>query len=55
MSDNKNYSSESILQKRIKSFKKIKRGYFALIFLGGLYLLSFLNPIIYKLIKTLIL
>ena len=46
MSDNKTYSSESVLQKRIKSFKKIKRGYFALIFLGGLYLLSFLNPIL---------
>ncbi len=39
------YKSESVLQRRIKNFKKIKQGYYALLILGGLYLLSFFNPL----------
>ena len=37
--------SESILQKRIKRFKSIKRGYYSLIAIISLYILSLLSPI----------
>ncbi len=37
--------SHSILQKRIRKFKSMKRGYYSFIILTTLYLLSFLNPI----------
>ena len=42
--DEKNYS-ESILQKRIKRFKSIKRGYYSLIGLVLFYLLSLISPL----------
>ena len=38
-------SSESIFQKRLKRFKSIKRGYYSLIILALLYILSLLGPI----------
>lgn len=38
--------SESIFQKRIKNFKKIKRAYYSLILIGILYLVSFFAPIL---------
>ena len=41
-----NNQSESILQKRVKNFKKIKRGYYSLLALGILYLISFFNPLL---------
>ena len=37
--------SESILQKRIKRFKSIKRGYYSLIAIIFLYILSLLSPL----------
>ena len=37
--------SESILQKRIKRFKSIKRGYYSLIAIISLYILSLLSPL----------
>ncbi len=37
--------SESLFQKRLKRFRSIKRGFYSLWILGGLYLLSFLNPL----------
>lgn len=40
-----NKLSHSILQKRIRKFKSMKRGYYSFIILTTLYLLSFLNPI----------
>lgn len=40
------FKSESILEKRWKNFKKIKRGYYALIIIGFLYLLSFFFPLL---------
>lgn len=43
---NNTVSSESIMQKRVKSFKKIKRAYYSLVVLGILYLISFLNPLL---------
>ena len=39
-------NSESINQKRWKKFKSIKRGYYSFILIIGLYLLSFLLPIL---------
>ena len=42
--DEKNYS-ESILQKRIKRFKSIKRGYYSLIGLVLFYVLSLISPL----------
>jgi len=36
--------SLSLLAKRIRQFKRIKRGYYALIFIVTLYVLSFFNP-----------
>ena len=39
------YNNESILQKRWKKFKSLKRGYFSLIILLSLYMLSFFLPI----------
>ncbi len=39
------FKSESILQKRIKNFKRIKRGYYSLILITIAYLLSFLAPL----------
>ena len=44
---NKNLS-ESILQKRINRFKSIKRGYYSLIILISLYVLSMCAPIIFN-------
>tara|TARA_Y100001968_G_C19411410_1_gene746504 strand:+ start:960 stop:2141 length:1182 start_codon:yes stop_codon:yes gene_type:complete len=38
--------SESILQKRIKRFKSIKRGYYSLIAISILYILSLLSPLL---------
>ena len=38
--------SESILQKRIRNFKKIKRAYYSLLGIGILYLISFFNPLL---------
>ena len=38
--------SESILQKRIKRFKSIKRGYYSLILITLLYTLSLLSPLL---------
>ena len=44
---NKNITkSDSILKKRIRRFKSIKRGYYSFIILISLYLLSFLSPIL---------
>ena len=40
-----NKLSESILQKRIKRFKSIKRGYYSLIAIVSLYILSLLSPL----------
>ena len=40
-----NKLSESILQKRIKRFKSIKRGYYSLIAIISLYILSLLSPL----------
>ena len=37
--------SESILQKRIKRFKSMKRGYYSLIILTSLYIISLLGPL----------
>ena len=37
--------SESILQKRIKRFKSMKRGYYSLIILISLYMISLLGPL----------
>ena len=37
--------SESILQKRIKRFKSIKRGYYSLLALIFLYVLALLGPL----------
>ena len=42
---NKKDDSESIFQKRLKRFKSIKRGYYSLIILAFLYILSLLGPI----------
>jgi microcin C transport system permease protein len=41
----KKTNSHSILQKRIRKFKTMKRGYYSFIILISLYLLSFLNPL----------
>ncbi len=41
-----NFNNDSILQKRWKKFKSLKRGYYSLIVLLTLYLLSFLLPFI---------
>ena len=44
---NKNITkSDSILKKRIRRFKSIKRGYYSFILLVTLYLLSFFAPIL---------
>ena len=43
---NKITKSDSILQKRLRRFKSIKRGYYSFIILVILYMLSFLAPII---------
>ncbi len=40
--------SESILQKRIKRFKSIKRGYYSLIILVSLYVLSICSPLLFN-------
>ena len=37
--------SESILQKRIKRFKSMKRGYYSLVIIISLYLISLLGPL----------
>ena len=38
--------SDSILRKRIRRFKSIKRGYYSFILLISLYLISFIAPLI---------
>lgn len=38
-------NSESILQKRIRKFKSMKRGYYSFLILFSLYIISFLNPL----------
>jgi len=38
--------SESVIQKRIRNFKKIKRAYYSLIVLGILYFISFFNGLL---------
>ena len=40
------YNNQSILQKRWKKFKSLKRGYFSLIIFLSLYFISFLLPLI---------
>ena len=40
-----NQISESILQKRIKRFKSMKRGYYSLIILIAFYFISILGPL----------
>jgi microcin C transport system permease protein len=40
------YKSESIFQRRVRNFKKIKRAYYSLIIIVSLYLLSFLAPLL---------
>ncbi len=40
------YKPESIFQRRLKNFKKIKRAYYSLLLIGILYLLSFLAPLL---------
>ena len=40
-----NTTSESILQKRIKRFKSIKRGYYSLLLIIFLYIISLLGPL----------
>ena len=44
MSNNKDLIHESILQKRWKKFKGLKRGYYSLIILISLYIISFFLP-----------
>ena len=44
--ENKITISDSILQKRLRRFKSIKRGYYSFIILVILYMLSFLAPIL---------
>ena len=41
---NKKTKSESLLKKRWKKFKKLKRAYYALILIISLYIISFFNP-----------
>ena len=43
---NKRIKSESILRKRIRKFKGLKRGYYSFIILITLYIISFLNPLL---------
>ena len=38
--------SDSILKKRVRRFKSIKRGYYSLIILSSLYLISLIAPVI---------
>ena len=42
---NNSVKSDSILKKRIRRFKSIKRGYYSFIIVISLYLISFLLPI----------
>jgi len=44
--NNSPIKSNSILQKRIRRFKSIKRGYYSFILLLSLYLISFISPVI---------
>ena len=43
--ENTNYISESILRKRIRRFKSIKRGYYSFLILVTLYILSICAPL----------
>ena len=45
MEQNKINTSESILKKRIRRFKSIKRGYYSFILLISLYIFSFIAPL----------
>jgi microcin C transport system permease protein len=38
--------SESILRKRLRKFRRLKRGYYAFLLIGGAYVLSFFLPLI---------
>lgn len=42
---NGNRKSESVFERRVRNFKKIKRAYYSLIVLGILYFISFFNPL----------
>ena len=42
----KNIHSDSILKKRIRKFKSLKRGYYSFIVLVSLYIISFFSPIL---------
>ena len=46
--EKRTHISESILQKRIKRFKSIKRGYYSLIILISLYVLSICAPLFFN-------
>jgi ABC-type microcin C transport system permease subunit YejE len=39
-------ASESILQRRLRKFRRLKRGYWSFLFVVGLYLLSFALPLL---------
>ena len=41
-----NYTSESIFQRRVRNFKKIKRAYYSLLLIVGFYMLSFFAPLL---------
>ena len=43
---NKNITSDSIFKKRIRRFKSIKRGYYSLILLITIYLISLFAPVL---------
>ncbi|MBK9459506.1 MAG: ABC transporter permease subunit [Sphingobacteriales bacterium] len=40
------YKSESIFQRRIRNFKKIKRAYYSLLLIVALYIISFFSPLL---------
>ena len=42
---NKNITSESINQKRLRKFKSIKRGYYSFLIIVSIYILSFFLPL----------
>ena len=45
MNDNKD-SNQSVLKRRWNKFKTLRRGYYSLIILSGLYVLSFFLPLL---------
>ena len=44
--NNNSIKSDSILKKRIKRFKSIKRGYYSLIILTSIYIISLIAPVL---------